>query len=122
MMGPQAPARESMQQGGTAMSRRAPPGVAYVRSKRRSGALTEKTPSGVLLRLGEPMRREFIEWIVGSATAGPLAARAQQSAKIARIGFLGPASASATANLKSAKALRLEFPPTLLSRADTVIE
>jgi putative ABC transport system substrate-binding protein len=39
-------------------------------------------------------RREFITAIAGSAAAWPLTAQAQQTGKIARIGFLGAASAS----------------------------
>ena len=40
-------------------------------------------------------RRDFIKVIVGSAAAWPLAARAQQAAKVWRIGFLGGASREA---------------------------
>jgi putative ABC transport system substrate-binding protein len=42
-------------------------------------------------------RREFLRLLPGAATAWPLAARARQSERLARIGYLSPDSASRTA-------------------------
>ena len=51
-------------------------------------------PTGVIPELGDgPVRRrDFIKFILGSAAAWPLPLRAQQAAKVYRIGYLGVTS------------------------------
>jgi putative ABC transport system substrate-binding protein len=52
-------------------------------------------------------RRAFIALIGGAAVVGPARARAQQRAKVATIGFLGPATPSVASNLVAAFVDRL---------------
>jgi hypothetical protein len=64
------------------------------------------------------MRRDFMGLLSGAAVAWPLDMHAQQTIPV--IGSLSSLAAAEVAHLKTAKALGLDVPATLLARADEV--